>query len=1032
MALEDSQKSLSRILKHLHPSKGREGPQQRSIDGIRIRSNNNAAVELHAVGLRLDRLCDCTSELFRTSSDRSAHPSSGCACFSLEDTERTRCLYLSKNNLTTEGLASLGRFSQVRTLSIADNMLKSVPEELRELTHLKRLSFSGNPVCGVREPHLKEKILAFVPTLTELDGRKISSLEMRRSRSIYKEECILRNLVHVIGLIQQEEPSNWGSRFAEIRGIVVGDTLEDFACSMMHLEDEYFVFSDDSRGLSANEDRLGSLSFNHALAVTANAIWVDSLAFKNSDSIQDEAAEAFLLEVTSSLVAIETILREKNEGCSLSHVEALSRSIWSALFVYISGLEQSKVSFESNIGISGNGTVQKAPSEDFMRKIQLQQEEIRALRSQRDELVEQVVNIGCREREALEALNAAQCDRQALQVKADDMRSEKDQMKAVLHLLSEEVELAKQSKETLERRNKALVDELDDLARDRAALAGLLREQETCLVEERRAAAEKLADQKASFEDCIQILSLELNTLRQQPRVPITIEVINPDITLELERDQAVILQLQSDLKMLRHRQDVYLAEEQLAEVAGAFRCKMTRSRTYIASAEIFRGWLRLTRDNVALKQFECRLQMVADKISSSRAARLLRAWCFLSRKSKLAVQLRYRCQKSVSTSVARIALRRWSDLVERGAQVKRFLQNRDFARTQRAFNELQEHCKSQKSFRSESEQIIRCHWQQSFHRSLFGLWRSLTHESRSRTMALEARLMGRLDQLRAKNAFEYWLESFRYGKRLALAEKTARQNLQTRVFRALAALTLHASRVIELQKSLSSRRRRGYLIICFSLWINETVLQRKLREKEHDAKRGVLREALGAWRTYSWLAAKASTTDMVSRLQRDEKKIAMTLSFSSWRLCTLEGLLEASQMAVENQRKKSLTMASSMDKMQEHMVHERNQYRKTLSSLRMKHDNLGKRHRSLNRLLAQSLSDASRLHQTQEDFAALADRRMRECNSMKENIIRLESENKNLKLRLRASEAVKDAVRLRQANQQVVRSWSLSAHQGP
>lgn len=265
-----SHASLALLLRYEHPDRARDERKTRSVCGIRQALSHDRSA-LHAVGLGLEKLCECPAK-HRDGSDLGTV----CPCFSAADLSAT-ALYLSKNDLTVGSVEVLSAFHALETLSLADNVIERVPEALRGMHKLKRLSLAGNPV--MTRPHATEQILAFRPSLTELNGRRVDEREKQMARDVYKEECVLANICHLLGLLRTEEPGEgWVRALDRVERVLVGGVS-----SLEQLSDDLFLF-DETASFRWGDEATCGVSRNHELTVVANTAWVGGLAFFMSDN----------------------------------------------------------------------------------------------------------------------------------------------------------------------------------------------------------------------------------------------------------------------------------------------------------------------------------------------------------------------------------------------------------------------------------------------------------------------------------------------------------------------------------------------------------------------------------------------------------------------------------------------------------------------------------------------------------------------------------------------------------------------------
>lgn len=111
-------------------------------------------------------------------------------------------LYLGNNFIAD--FVGLGQFSHLKTLSLANNCICNL-SSLSELTKCRALSHmytSGNPVSHL--PNYRYSVIAALPYLTTLDGKKITNQERDSADELsIKERCYVEQLFHHEGTIEK-------------------------------------------------------------------------------------------------------------------------------------------------------------------------------------------------------------------------------------------------------------------------------------------------------------------------------------------------------------------------------------------------------------------------------------------------------------------------------------------------------------------------------------------------------------------------------------------------------------------------------------------------------------------------------------------------------------------------------------------------------------------------------------------------------------------------------------------------------------
>lgn len=107
----------------------------------------------------------------------------------LEQLVNLNCLSLYANQLTEVG--GLDTLTELNTLSIGKNKIENLDDTvhyLHQLRKLRVLTLDGCPV--VSSPHYRSRVLAFVPGLRFLDGRRIVAEEAAKAREDQRENLL--------------------------------------------------------------------------------------------------------------------------------------------------------------------------------------------------------------------------------------------------------------------------------------------------------------------------------------------------------------------------------------------------------------------------------------------------------------------------------------------------------------------------------------------------------------------------------------------------------------------------------------------------------------------------------------------------------------------------------------------------------------------------------------------------------------------------------------------------------------------------
>ena len=993
--------SLALLLRYEHPERTPDERKTRSVSGIR--SQKNSQRQLHAVGVGLDRLCECA---VASDSKDGVYPGAVCCCFSAADLSAT-ALYLSKNCLTAESIRPLAAFRALEALSLADNIIECVPEALRGMSRLKRLSLVGNPVMA--RPHSWEQILAFRPSLLELNGRRVDAQEKQRARDVYKEECVLANICHLLALLRTEEPGErWARALESVDQLLVGGV------SLEQLSDEFFLFAET---VSPRRDGVPfGASLNHELVVVANTSWVEGVAFSMSDNPGDECVESMLLEVTSSLVSLESLCREKEEGRQVAEVHALAMSIWRAIFDYRDAFLRRQEERERHVALNAVHAVetpeesaersadQMAQERDALaQEVRAYQEQIILLRVQRDDMIKQNA-LATRQLEVLQQQweeSAVECD--GLRKHLEDAMEEQDRSKRVMKMISEQLEACKRSEQSVSARNHALVDELDAANRDRAAAGKALRDADAALVQSQRAHAADLADQKRSFEDVVRVLRSELDALRNEPRVPVNIEIVNPDVTRQVSERDVLISQLRSEHEAIASQLASYQHEEWRNASAESYRREKARDRVAITSAYCFRSWLSHVRRRRVINRLEAVLDGVFSTGCREVAKCVIVAWRGQAARARLAIAFGEMRRANMSTDTTRLVLTRWHDYALKQGRVTAFVRQRSSNIARQALADLAQHAIHRRERLAFTEHQLAEIKVDRAKANVFDAWRRGT----SLRIAKRAAAASHFLQSRAPRAacitriaFQTWVSISRDAMKDRTNDLAAmrlhRRTLLSCAFCALARRMRHAQTQRERAERMSMGRLCAFMIESFRNW-------RALRVR----RRALLASALFAWRSH----ARASLQSQKTGLQAS---LFLTTAVSSTRCASLQDQLNSATERAERKDALALKMAAACDALHGHVSETREAQRKALSNLAQKQDRLVKEKRSLCKQLNASLRENNQLL-ARSDLLQAANRQLElSLEAIEGRERRAESENKHLQLRLRASDAVKSSAQIR------------------
>ena len=1018
--------TLADLLRFAHPARSKgikaesENTTTRSIDGIRLKPAQGT-VELHAVGLSLARLCQRDCQPLPT-------PSSPCACFGPVDLGATSA-YLSKNELTAAAVAPLAGFSELKVLSLADNKIERVPDCLRALGKLKRLSVARNPVMG--RPYALEQILAFVPSLRELNGRHISEAEARRGRAVYRIHVVLRNLVYLLGLVQKEEPgAAWVEALKSVERVLVGGVSTSAAQAVSQLADEYFLLDSDP-----DQEERGSVTSNHGLAVEANAIWVDSIAFSMSDNDQgDEGIESLLLEVTQSLVSLEALCRE--EASRAEEVDAQAMAIWRAVFGFrdlvvarqraeaaaaAEAVDQTAPENEND----NEGAVDRLEKERdaLAEMVGLREREAGLLRAQRDEALEACAGLRSKVEDLEKGLATAGVQREGYRRQTEEAAKKdeigRSQQHAVIEMLSEQLEASKRRAAAVAARNEELVIELDAALRARSAAMEAQTSAESSAAEARSSGKEALRQQKASFESVLRELHAELEALRSEPRVPVNIEVVTPDVTRAIDERDGRIASLTEKLA-------AYERDQWQEATARSYREEKARERVSIAAAFCFRGWMGYTRRRRATTRLEASLSSIGAGAGRASAVHALTSWRAHTRTRRVAAALAAVRQTQASSETMRRVFRGWSELAAQRKRVDAFVGRRSSRTVRRALVGLAGYAfHRQESIRS-AERAVALRSQTATLADAFRSWHDGAVASRRHREEATASCVAFL--------FAAWIRATREMKQQRALELAADRHSTKRLQRsALQALGAHAAGVYcrrSTVDALELGRRRDLMLDALDGWRDCLKAGRADRARQRAHARDTMRATIAAWRSHAFVSTKARIVGL-------QVVAILARTTTEQRTSDLKQRLHEASEAFERTESLALSMAASFDALQRRLSEADREHRRAVYTMAEKHSRLARAHRTTKRLLNNALHEARELEAARAEQAAAAASSAQARAAAELALDRSLDENRHLSLRLRASDAVKSSAQTRatkeaakNAAKAVRRSdaWSLGA----
>ena len=994
--------TLADLLRFAHPARSKgikaesENTATRSIDGIRLKSAQGT-VEIHAVGLGLHLLCDCPLPT----------PSSPCSCFGHVDLGATSA-YLSKNELTAAAVDPLAGFSELKVLSLADNQIERVPDCLRAMGKLKRLSVARNPVMG--RPYALEQVLAFVPSLRELNGRRISEAEARRGRAVYRSHVVLRNLVYLLGLVQKEEPgAAWVDALESVERVLVGGASAAQAATQ--LADEYFLLDSDP-----DQEERGSITSNHGLAVEANAIWVDSFAFSMSDNDQgDEGFESMLLEVTQSLVSLEALCRE--EEAWAEDVDAQAQAIWRAVFGFRDlVVARQRAEAAAAAAAAAEAVDQAAPENEsenegaadrlekerdaLAEMVGLREREAGLLRAQRDEALEACAGLRSKVQDLEKGLAIAGVQREGYRRQVEEAAKKdeigRSQQHAVIEMLSEQLEASKRQAAAVAARNEELVGELDAALRARSAAMEAQTSAESSAVEARSSGEEALRQQKASFESVLRELRAELDALRSEPRVPVNIEVVNPDVTRVIDERDGRIASLAETLA-------AYERDQWQEATARSYREEKARERVSIAAAFCFRGWMGYMRRRRATTRLEASLSSIAAGAGRASAVHALTSWRAHTRTRRVAAALAAVRQTQASSETMRRVFRGWSELAAQRKRVDAFVGRRSSRTVRRALVGLAGYAFHRRDSLRSAERAVALRSQMTTLADAFRSWHDGAVASRRQREEATASRVALL--------FAAWIRATREMKQQRALEHAADRHSTERLQRAaLQALGAHAAGVGRRRSTVDALelgRSRDLLLDALHGWRDCLKAGRADRARQRAHARDTMRATIAAWRSHAFVSTKARIVGL---------QVVAILAGTTIerRTSELKQRLHEASEAFERTESLALSMAASLDALQRRLSEADREHRRAVHTMAEKHARLARAHRTTKRQLNNALHEARELEAARVEQAAAAASSAQARAAAELALDRSLEENRHLSLRLRASDAVKSSAQTR------------------
>ena len=902
--------TLAYFLSNIYDSKDRLQECKNRVDhqalfpgGLCKRSENEKGWKVHAVGLHIRYFCKCNIY-----EDKSLE---NCSCFSPQDL-RVTSLYLSRNCLNCA--RGLERFVHLESLSLSDNLLSVVPPELKYLKRLRRLHLLGNPMCNVPSlcPHYREQVLAMCPALEILDGKRVTPKEVKRAQRVFSEECLLRNIVFLLGQLQKAMDTGIPLSLLKMHEDILETlgidkesdmTLEDYMCILKSSMDNYFLFDKDFMNVWSEIDFTRNSSVNAALAQLAAIKWTDILSRLSlaHDGRIEDSFELFAENMSASIRSVEIAVGHSLEG-SCDDLEGIVAMIFSHVYILIASLEM-----------------------DFIPKDE-KAAEFPEQAGGLDCLSDTATNVAVEERALLEQENnAMKACVQALHDQIDEkdgeirnLKRDKKGMEVVLSFVQEKLELSKQKESQLINKSDFDRAKLESVIKQRDEYEKKLNEVQHKYRTYTEVAEARLIEQEKMYSSANKALQRNLADMRKQPRIPLNINIVSPDVSNALRCKEDTLLELRATVGCLTREMD-------LLELAHKFNAHWHHIRAQTALKEILTGWNEYSKYRTRLKNLEHSISEVISRRNKQAILSMLgdAVW-----RCKRLESLSIRWQRESQDSLKRLFFEFWrhvnrlSSRLEgcRVAKAKKERSKvlkilREYARLNRAErNNLFFKCRRvcelallRKYFDSwlhtyradnfdrkwkefEAGKVSQNHTLKRF----FSAWHAVQiREEQSRQDDRFSQLGDELSKQRLRNkAFDALLKH----KVLYLKLRHSRSAVQTMVRQGLLRRTLSAWRDENKSQQIALVRE------LFNVWRTNTKILSKIREYNAtllERQNTAMRMVLGYWRTFAFEEARKCKQTAELLAAEQTKKLMMSKLFIRWYAKTMDSQLSKHKGAI-------------------------------------------------------------------------------------------------------------------------------------
>lgn len=976
------------------------------------RTVNSPELKIHAVGLNIRFICNCSG----------LNREGECRCFGEEDLA-CRALYLSKNALTNA--RGLDRFHYLTTLSLADNLFEYVPNELQGLVKLKRLNFAGNRLAE-DTPHFRERILYYCPNLCELDGGRVTQKEISKAQRIIHEESMLKNVAFLVKTLCEAQNLGLESEFEtvckhvqqqinekiDVSGV---ETLEDY---MLHFHRELMM-----RCIVLDEDADiwhlvhlqfsdGALSWNHGLAILAGKLWNQQREI-NSNIYVSLEAESFAREMTSSLVLLESMLRDKGEGGS-TELEGVIMTIWAQLYILVGSFETPIICQEVSCAEDVDecisiGSISETDCEDSSNPTN---EMLLVLQNDNETLRHRI---------------------EIYMQRTEKLSRDKEEMTAVVSLLQENLEQMNKKKVELSEENKVLLERIKNVENERDISFQKVKELHSAHLQYQKDVSSHLKTQEKHFSESMASLLQQLDDLKKEPRIPINIEIINPDVI-------KIIQKKEKDLEWTQQQLNYFLMNKEYEIKADVFKHQWQNRYNQLAATRCFGSWRSYTWHSKSLDVFRNNLQAVSRHRYAEAMLAMLSHWhkCTIRTKKIAALSvrvaerrrtdrltiiiqiwvaythLRVRVREWVAIREQRIQARvlellwlhkcSWQQGTREGMQVAaRFYEKRLSFTSVKTWLEVY---RLQHDSRESRLHEIRTAWKAKTTLAILSLWRHLNTQS-------QIHALGRAfsNHRLVSKSLKILMDTRQRSKNLDICHSKLSAFREQQTYRV----------VIQSWRAEVHSKNEVLVDICMRLWYRYLIRQRYIRcceAKQEEKMKHMVKESICQWRARTWRSKHHEYQALKHIVDRMKVMSLVRDCFSRWRMTLLRTFIEHQNDKLEHMDRNTMLIASSCNSMKETL---KNHYediikatRKTSTGSYVKLDRLEKQHRAVKKRLASTMADASKMRLAICDLESTKIDQHNHIESLCQKMGNLERENHMLELRLQASETIKASVSTR------------------